>query len=392
MIRLGLVVLMIAMPLAAVWSRRLPFTLVPVGTGIIFAGALLAPDRRLFKPLQNAAGTALGAAIIVLVAWTGLSLLWTPFPAPAGERLFKTVATLALAALAITALPARTRTSNLYLLPIGLAAAALALIAVAMWEPGPGGGGPDADDDLMERASLGAVALLWPALGALAVRDRWLSALLLALVSTAAAVSAGSWVALLGLGVGAGIFALAFVRARLVAIVLAAAFGLAFLTAPAFVLLIDRLGDALPLSAPTAKAISAWAATVQGEGLRTLTGHGFDSAVRGTVTGYVPAAAPRGAVFVTWFDLGLVGALAATVIAVRAFLTAGALPHPTSAFMLAGMASVLSIAVGGAVALQLWWMTTLCVVAVGFTLAVRGQYRSARPAAREASIVTSSPT
>ncbi|WP_421021913.1 hypothetical protein, partial [Klebsiella pneumoniae] len=62
---------------------------------------------------------------LLIVAWAALSLVWTPFPGPAMERLANLVATIALTLLAYFALPDRMRSANLYLLPLGVAAAAI---------------------------------------------------------------------------------------------------------------------------------------------------------------------------------------------------------------------------------------------------------------------------
>lgn len=378
MIRLGLVVLAIGVPLAAVWSRRFPITLVPVGAAVMMAGALLAPDRRLLRPLQNGLLTPVGAAALVLVLWAGLSVVWSPLFGPAGERYFKTIATLALAAFAITVLPPRMRTSNLYLFPLGVGAAAIGAIITAIITGEWFSLTHDYEMVSLDRAALSLAALAWPAIGALAVRERWISSAVVAFAALAAVAVIGSDLALMGLGGGAIVFALAWMRPRATAVVLAVIVGLLILGAPALAILFDRLSP-LTGELPFTDAAAAWAGVIERNPLRALTGHGFDSAARGFVTRYLPADAPRGAIFATWFDLGLIGALASAVLVVRAFLAAAHLPAPMGAFMIAGFATIVVIAVAGAVALQMWWLNFLCVVAVGYAVMMRGQYRTSRP-------------
>jgi hypothetical protein len=384
MTRLGLVVLVVGLPIAAVWSRRLPFTLLPIGVGIILAGAFLAPDRRLWRPLQNGLLSPVGAAALTLVVWCGLAVAWTPFPELGLERYLKTVGTIAGAVLAIAALPPRVRTSNLYLLPIGVAGAALAAAITSVVTGDVFRVNDDPDWNAIDRAALAAAVFAWPAVGALAVRERWASAAVLAAGVVVSAVVIGSELALGALACGAVVFAAAWARPRGAATALAFVAGALILGAPALAFIIDRLDPLTGGTLPFGAAATAWVDVMTENPARALTGYGFDAAVRGFATRWLPAAAPRGAVFATWFDLGLIGALAAAVLAVRALRAAADLPPPQGAFMLAGLATVVAIAVAGGVALQIWWLNFLCVVAVGYAIMMRGQYRTARPPAQQA--------
>ena len=72
---------------------------------------------------------------------------------------------------------------------------------------------PDADATL-ERAVVSLVVLVWPALGALAVRERWTSAALLVVGITLSAMAAWTPVALTALALGAVAFAVATLSPR----------------------------------------------------------------------------------------------------------------------------------------------------------------------------------
>ncbi len=378
MVRLGLAVMMIGVPLGSVFSRRLLFTLLPVGIAMVVVGAMLAPRRGMLRPFRQAVASPIGVVTMALLAWAALSIAWTPFPASSGGRFFKIAATLGLTTLAITLLPQRTRTSNLNLMPLGVALTSLATLAAVLLLPLQPVS-PELEANLVERTALSLAVLTWPALGALAVRDRWASAVIVGVLALAAAVVARSPVALAGFAVGALAFALALKAPRRTGAVLAGVLGGAMIAGPALAVLLDR-AEGFGIQ-DVALAAGAWSELVLNEGWRTLTGHGFDAAARGFVTGFVPPDAPPGAGFSLWFDLGIVGVVAGAVVLVLTLMGAATMAAPVCAFMLAGVASILTISTVGGAAYQLWWVTIVCVAAVGFASMVGGQYRSARPAA-----------
>ncbi len=378
--RLGLAVLVVALPVASVMSRRLMFTLLPVGALMMIAGVMLATSERILPNVRGVLMRPAAIAALILAGWVAASMLWSPFPGPASGRAFKSVATIGLVALAIALMPRRTRTSNLYLPPIGAGLAALAAIALSLLrpaEPAPF----ELEANLPERAGLMLAILVWPALGALAVRQRNPAAILLAALVVAAAYVTGSSVALIALGAGALAFGLAFARADFAGRGLGALFALLLLAAPVLVIVADRV---IPfILAP--EALSVWAQLIEGQGLRLLSGHGFDAAARGLVTGYLPLEGPRHALFALWFDLGLMGALLGGFLLLRAFAFASALPRPLCAFTIGGLTSIVVVAIASPASYQLWTATIVCVAALAFAATIRGQYRTMRPAAASAS-------
>jgi len=200
--RLGLAVLVMALPVASTLSRRLMFTLLPVGALMMIAGVMLATREPVLRNLRRALSAPASLAGLVLLVWIAASMFWTPFPAPSGGRAFKTFATIALIVIVIAAMPRHTRTSNLYLAAFGTALAALVAIALALLRPlahVP----LELEANLPERAGLMLTILVWPALGALAVRQRMGIAGLLAAAIVGAAIAVVSVVALIALGAGA---------------------------------------------------------------------------------------------------------------------------------------------------------------------------------------------
>lgn len=385
--RLGLAVLMTALPVGAALSRRLLFVLLPVGAVLAIAGAMLVAERSLLAQVWRRALGATGLAALALALWIALSHAWTPFPVQAAGRAFKLAATAGLCALVIAAMPRRMRSSNLYLLPIGVALAALAACAFAFLRPEAASA--ELEADLRERSGLILAVLVWPAAGALAARARWPLALALALVVCLAALASGSPAALGALAAGALVFSLVLARPGVAALA-GGAFALLAAAGPAIAILVDRLLGGLAAASPFAQMLSAWADLALEQGLRTLTGHGFDAVARGVITGYLPADGPRGLMFSLWFELGIVGALLAAFLVLRAFRVAGELPRPLGAFLAGGLSAVLIVSMATPAAYQLWHATVVAVAAVGFAAAARMPQRSTRPAAAGAPVTDAS--
>jgi hypothetical protein len=346
------------------------------------ASALIAPRRGMFRSLADALTSPLGLVSLALLLWIGASLIWTPFPVLAAERYFKLLGTATAVTLAIAILPTHIRTSNLNLLPIGLGAACVGLLAliplnvidsVLIEGPEPG---------VIERVAIMAAVLLWPALGALAVRERWISAGVLAVAATAAILLVRTPPAYGGLAAGALVCAFALAGGRRFAQVLAVLFVILLVSAPGLALLAERFAPAAGIeNLPLMRSFTVWAGMIAEQGVRTLTGYGFDSTVRGLRTGYIPSGAPRGAIFQIWFDIGAFGAILASFLVARVISAAGAATPPASGFLLATVVSIVAIGAFSSVGLQLWWITIVGLAAIASALLLKGQHRTSRPTA-----------
>ncbi|MDB5642356.1 MAG: conserved rane protein of unknown function, partial [Hyphomicrobiales bacterium] len=190
--------------------------------------------------------------------------------------------------------------------------------------------------------------------------------------------------ALASLSFGAITFSLATTAPLLVGRVLGLTFGGLVVIAPAIPLVLAPLCRA---SANVyAKGLQTAEQIVLSEGVRLVTGHGFDAAQRSIAIGYLPASTPRSAVFEVWYEFGLVGGLALAALIVLTFRSAALAPRPASAFLLAGLVCGVIIGLSGLVTAQLWWLTLLAVAGVQYALVVKGQYRSVRPAAKAISV------
>jgi hypothetical protein len=385
-LRVGIAILAIAVPCGAVISQRLLFVLTPVGAALMVIGGLMQPgERGRLDAVRGLAFAPLVQAMLFIVLWAGFSLLWTPFPEPAFYRFIKTAGTLAIAAIAIAALPHQVKASNSNLLPIGVAAAALAVVSVGLITPAALARGFEEDGTTLQRATIGIVVLVWPALGALALRQRVAAAGVIAVAVAVVAVFVWMPGALAALIVALLTFSSAYSNPMLAARVLALVTAALIVLAPAIplvaqVFLTSRIDpDGIFASLPV------WAQIVKSEGLRLVTGHGFDSAVRALANGYLPARAPRGILFEVWYELGALGAIGLACVAWNAFRAAGHASPAIAPFLLAALACALTIAIAGLSVAQLWWVTLLAVVGISFAIALRAHHREQRVGVREAS-------
>ena len=286
-------------------------------------------------------------------------------------------------------LPERTRTSNLYLFPLGLVPAGIATAVFGLVGAQRLSLFPDADATLV-RSVVSLVVLVWPALGALAVRERWTSAALLVVGITLSAIAAWTPVALTALALGAVAFSVATLSPRRAGLVFGAvagavllfAPGIPFVFGPAFDRLGQMTGGSVPELGQMARALHTWADLVASDPVRLVTGHGLDLAARGAVVGYLPPEIPRSLAFEIWYDLGIVGAVAAALVAFGGFASAGRTSEAVAPFLLAEIVSGLTFALWGLDTTELWWVTTLSVGSLAFAVVIRGQYRTERPQAQ----------
>ena len=371
-LRIGVLVLVIGAPCAAVVSRRMLFVLMLIGA-LLLPGAV----ERIRRHLSVGVGSPIVLAAVFLMMWTGLSLLWTPYVDPAIERFLKTAGTALLVIVGVASLPDHFRASNSNLVAIGAAAAALAIVCVAILAPQITRVA-DADGTTLQRATIGVVVLLWPALSALILRDRIASAGVIAVVTSMAVVMVWTPMALGALIIGMLTFSSALSKPHLTGRVLGGIVAALIIFAPGIPLVLSPLLPNRIDPNGIAALVSDWGTVVRGEGLRLVTGHGFDAAIRALVAGILPARTPRGLLFDVWYELGVTGAVAMAVMLWFAFQSAARLGKLIAPCMIAALASASAIALSGLAGAQLWWMTLLGVVALAFAIVVRGQSRTER--------------
>ena len=381
MVRVALMILLIGAMIASVATRQAVYALVPIGAALTLVGWLLEPDMRGPRHLRDAALTPAGLGALFLFGWAALSLLWTPFSVGPGERFAKTVATTGLVAVATAFLPERTKTSNLYLLPIGAMAGAIALVAaiVLRWDPPT----PPGELTVLDRSALGLSLVFWPGVAGLLIRGKRGFAIALAALTVAGIVAVGTPVAMVALLVSGVVWALARGgRASVVARGSGWAWGALLLLSPFIALALSTLFEPTTLPALADRAI-IWGDIVAKDGPRTIIGHGFDSAARAVAAGYLPYTSNRSGFFELWFELGIVGVGAAAFVVARLFAVAGAAPGAAAPLLLAGLTDALIVSGFGVGVSPIWWVTSLALDALAFALVLRGQFKGRRPSVRD---------
>ena len=378
--RLGFATLVLLVPATALVARRAVVVLVPCAILLIVLAGMLDGDR---LPLGRTIGRLIrsrgGLAGAVLLAWAGLSLLWTPFVGPASERLFNILVTIALVLSGYVALPDRMRSANLYLIPVGTLGAALAGIFLGISSPGRGGF--DEDGQSLERGLVVLSLFLWPSVAWLRSRGRNLEALGLAATGALALALGPSFVALGALLIGALAY-LATEASRRFGVGATAFAIAALLVASPLLPFLSGLWPAGAPGHPYLASLAVWREVILADPVRLVTGHGFESALRARLVGLLPSNAPSTLLFEVWYELGVVGALALAVALAEAVRAAARDHPPLVPGLTAAFATGFALTCLGAGTTQGWWFTALSALVLVFVAAERGQFRSARPKAR----------
>jgi len=377
--RLGFAVLVLAAPITAVLTRRGLVICVPVGIALMVLASFIESEAR--QPFLNAwrgMRTRAAASIAFILFWSALSLLWTPFPNEAAERLVNASGIVVLAWLGVASVPEKMRASNLYLLPVGIGVASL--VAIALWPNARWQLVSSLDPALTERG-LATLAVAGPMAAAwLHSRGRGISALVLGLVLVIACVIYEAWPILTALLVAAvvyGLYVVAAPRTREVAAVVLAALVLfapvlPFLARPFVKLLLGA-------TSPQVEAIRVWSRVVAEDPVRWFTGHGLDTALRAVLAGLVPAGAPRGLLFEIWFELGFLGAAALALLLWSAARGTSKLERAVGPGALATIVAAFLIATLGVAGTQSWWLVSIVIACVAVFAVNQGQFRTKRP-------------
>lgn len=378
--RIGFFGLFVVLPVLAQVARRASVILAPIAVILLIIASVI--DRRQ-RPVRPATYRLLTApaflAGMLVVLWSALSLTWTPFLGPALERLANLGATIGLALLGYLALPDRMRSANLYLLPLGVVAGGIVAIMLGLFGAHMAPSGVE-DDGALDRGLVLLILLLWPALAWLRSRRRDREALDLALLVALALTVQPDGTQIAALSVGAVAFAVTSYRPRL-GVMLTAVLSAALLAAaPLLPFLARPVGAALvgPL-APAVLSLKSWQKVVTADPVRLITGHGFETALRGRLVGLLPANAPTTALFEFWYELGIVGALAAAFALYASIRRAGRdgpalVPGAMGCFAAAFTVACLSVGLTA-----VWWLTTVAIAIVVFVAVERGQFRTSRP-------------
>lgn len=380
--RFGFAVLVIMAPAAALLTRRGLVILVPIGIALLVLATFLESEGR--EPLGRARRAIMspaGGLAAFLAFWAGLSLMWSPFPSEALERLVNLVGVGVVAFLAVSALPQRMRVSNLYLMPLGAGLAALMALWLGLRPPKLSWLAFDAS--ILDRGLLLLVLVTPAAVSWLASKDRFVSCFLLVAVVTAALIVGESWAALTALALGAAVFAVATIDTtvgRWTCLVLIPG---SVLLAPAMPFVLRPLSKMMyGITHARVETVRSWGRIVYDDPARLFTGHGLDTALRAKLAGLVPNTAPSGILFEVWFELGFLGAVALALLLARAVDGASRLQGGAAAGALMTLTVAFVLAAAGQGAAQAWWLVGLALAAVTAVAVDRGQYRTTRPRSR----------
>ncbi|CAN1571065.1 hypothetical protein MCEMSEM23_03243 [Rhabdaerophilaceae bacterium] len=372
LLRFGFAIFAVVVPSAALLSRWVIVVLVPLGAVLIILASLLRTDqRRLTDRAIGQIVSEAGLVCVLLAVWAFASLIWTPAPKDAIEKLFKMIGVVALGFFAVTALPSRMRATNLHLVTIGVALGALLILIASL------------------SAMLGQAVLTFPA----ATPDR------VVVLLTILGWIGAAWMMIKNrpsLAVGLMLLVIAAIlfgptRAGSVPLVVSMlALALAWNNperagrwlgwiGAGVILLAPLLAIALHLAG--VKFAGPWWAVITADPIRSLTGHGFDASNTARATGLAHASAPVSLISDLWYDLGLLGALFLALAIRFAFLAIGKMGLEVAPSALAALAAATSFALIDRNATQTWWFNGLVVFAIVLTSVDRGRYRTVRPRA-----------
>lgn len=378
--RVGFFGLFVVLPVVAQVARRAAVILAPIAVILlVIASAIDGRQRPLRPALLGMLRSPAFLAGLLVILWSALSLAWTPFPGQALERLLNVVATIVLTLLAYLSLPDRMRSANLYLLPLGVTAAAIVAIGLGLFGDTLLQGAPD-DDNALDRGLVLLALLVWPSVAWLRSRHRDLEALAIAVLVAGALFASPGSTQILALAMGAFAFAVTTLRPS-VGVGLTAGFMGGILALAPILPFIGRpiLAAVMGPVAPAVLSLKAWQKVVTTEPVRLITGHGFETALRGRFVGLVPMNAPTTMFFEFWYELGVVGAFAAAFalfVSIRRcgkdapLVVPGAIAAFATAYTIAGIGVGLTV---------MWWLTSLAITVLVFVTVERGQFRTRRP-------------
>ncbi|PTM39117.1 peptide ABC transporter permease [Bosea sp. 124] len=376
--RIGFGTLALVLPIASLVSRRAAVVLAPIGVVLLIIAALIEEPATFVSTLKRALLSRPGMILVGLVGWAVLSLVWSPYTASATEKAGNLVLAVVLGICGMAALPERMRASNLNLAALGTGIAgafALALVVIAALR--------HADTDAgVERGISVILIMAWPALAWLLSRERGLSAVGLALVVGLLALTRfedGEAVAMI---CGAVAFGAVSANREAASTIIAAIIAVLILIAPLLPFLLMPIVSTFPQGAGEfTQTLAVWADVVSREPFKLITGHGLDTVLRGRMIGALPQPAPTTLLFEVWYELGIVGATAASACLYFAIRAAGRMPSALAAGGVAAFSTAFALSALGFATLQPWWLMTLAAVVLMFGAIARGQYRTDRPVA-----------
>lgn len=380
--RLGYVLIALGAPAGAVLHDLAIFVVYPVAIAAFVLSALIDPPGALLIRMRGAFAQPLVMIALALVAWAGVSVMWTPFSIAAGQHLLKLSLWLISLFLALTTAREHARATDLYLFPIGLVLGLAAMLAAFVANRY----GFEIPHRRIHDGAVVVVTTLFPAMGGLAARGRNGLGRLLLMLSVVAVYALGSSSLILALLFGFAALSFAVSDLGRTAKDLAWGVGGMMALGPLAVVVVFEIVRATmntgltALGGPFATLALAHAMVIH-EKLLLVTGHGFESLLRALQTGLFEPGTPRGQLFAIWYELGVVGAVLAAAGIWFGFSRLTAAPPRLAPYLAAALACNLTLAALGENLGDMLWTLSLGVAIISSHVAARSQYRTTRPSA-----------
>jgi hypothetical protein len=380
LLRLGFAILAIVIPSATLMSRWVIVVLVPIAAVLIILSSILRGNPfRVIRSLVEELTRIPGLTAFFIALWAVASLAWTGGPEEAGIKIFKTLGVILLGLLAVKALPRRMRATNLHLITIGVALGAILIIAAAVAEKS-GTGFMRFSLATPGRSAVLLACLGWAAAAWLLIKNRRVLAGVLIALVFAAAVLGPTGEAILPVGIGLMVFALAWAvperAGKILAILAAALIVLAPLIPVAAKLASAVLGPDSRLA-----GLALWSSIVTADPIALLTGRGYNAADAAREALAIPPRAPANLITDIWYDLGAIGAIGFAILVFCMFRAAGRFGLEMAPLALAGLAAAFAFTLIERGATQTWWLNGATVFAIVLLSVERGRYRTVRPRA-----------
>jgi hypothetical protein len=380
--RFGYVLIALGVPAGVVLHELAIFVLYPVAIASFVLAALIDPPGNVIARIRAAFAQPIVALSLALIAWAGVSVLWTPFSIAAGQHLLKLALWLVSLMLALTTTRGHAKATDLYLFPFGLVLGMIAMFAVFVASRY----GADIPRQRILDGAIVLVTTLFPVIGALAARGRngWGRLLfILAFVYVYALGSTALMIALL-VGFATLSFGVADLRrttrdlaiggAALMALGPLATILTAEITRGVMNTGVGSLGSSFT-------TLARAQAMVIHEKLLLITGHGFEALVRAVQSGLFPPVTPSGQLFAIWYELGVVGAGISAAMIWFGFRRIGEAPPRLAPFLAAALACNLTLGALLENFGDMLWTVSLGVACIAADVAARSLYRTTRPSA-----------
>ena len=376
LMRLGFIMLFLAIPLGGELGRRSLFLIFPIGVALSLGSALLVMSRSMRARAFKLRMSFVLATALALIFWSVLSLLWSPYWQIALGFVIKALFTGIFTFLTCRALPEHTRSANLYLVSIGLFAA----VVIPLLRPAFHFSLASEYMTLDDRAAVTLAVMAWPGIAALAIRRHLVWATLLGLGVALLLILTHQLGGVFILALATAVYAISTTAQEKLTHWLGLGFGLLILLSPVLILLLGLFASAESTLGTYSGALKQ---SLLSDFARLITGRGLGSSTHSAL-GLLDPTAAHWLGFELWFDLGLLGVCAMIGLIYCSLRACNRLHSSLSGFVLACMTSIVLFALTGQGFAQIWWLTLLSVTAIAFQTVKNGHYRNHRPGAKSA--------